>query len=89
MTNEEQALKELEKGGCIVSDYPDREDRFFVGLGSHGGSGSTVKQAMKNCLNCCKIGRFWTMPNGRLATELFKEISEKFLTTEGKPINGK
>jgi hypothetical protein len=50
------AVDELRELGWIVDHYPDRKNKWFVGLGSHGGSAPTLRKAIKRCLRCCKIG---------------------------------
>ncbi len=50
----EDALREL---GWIVDHYPDRKNKWFVGLGSHGDSAPTLRKAIKRCLKCCDIGK--------------------------------
>ncbi|KKL64497.1 hypothetical protein LCGC14_2164370 [marine sediment metagenome] len=55
----DKAREELEAFGWIVDYYPDRKNKWFVGLGSHGDSAPTLRKAIKRCLRCCKIGKTW------------------------------
>jgi len=65
---------ELKRAGFIVM-YDERFGaRWFVGLGSHGDSGKTLRKATKRCLRCCKIGKWWKLPDGRLARDVAMEI---------------
>ena len=53
----DKAKEELEDFGWIVDHYPDRKNKWFVGIGSHGGSAPTLRKAIKRCLKCCDIGK--------------------------------
>ena len=72
--SEAKAGLALSDAGFIVM-YDDKFDRpWFVGLGSHGDSGKTLRKATKRCLRCCKIGKWWTLDGGRLAKDVAMEI---------------
>jgi hypothetical protein len=82
--NERAAAAALKAAGCIVwhtSDLPgDKRWEWFVGLGSHGSEeGETLEQAMKGCLDCCRLGMWWKMMDERRAADVFAEIGLKYL----------
>lgn len=53
---EKAAAAELDEMGWIISFYPDRHNKWFVGIGSHGGSAYSLRKAIKRALWCCKVG---------------------------------
>lgn len=82
--NERVAAAALKVAGCIVwhtSDFPgDTRWEWFVGVGSHGSeAGATLEQAMKGCLDCCRLGMWWKMEDGRPIADVFSEIGMKHL----------
>jgi hypothetical protein len=67
--------------GFVVS-YDEAEasmQRFpwFVGWGSHGGSGLSPVSAVRRCLQCCHIGKKLQI-NGRPAKDVLAEVMDEF-----------
>lgn len=79
MNDEATGAAALKVAGFIVDEYPADKDRWFVGLGGHGGTAPTLRKAMKRCLRCCKVWKFWNMPDGRTALDVCCEVAEKHL----------
>lgn len=79
--NERIVLRELEKHGFIVIFHADGEHKYFVGAGSHGGSGRTLNQAMKKCLGCCDIYKYWKCDfgEGENALMFFDRLRNTYL----------
>lgn len=78
------AARALEREGFIVMHHSEREKPWFVGAGSHGGSGKTINRAMKACMACCKIRTFWKTRSGRDIRKVFDEIAEKWKSSDAQ-----
>ncbi len=84
---EKAALKELSDAGYIAWDFREqnatngstRFDRYFVGAGSHGHSGPTLREAMIGCLHCCSIWKYWTSDDGSPIYVTFEDIAVRHL----------
>lgn len=79
MTPEQEsgAAAELEARGFIVFK---NERGWFCGAGSHGGSAPSLRKAMKKCLACCKLGKWWKIDHGisdMLAEDLFRDVAAR------------
>lgn len=74
-------LKELDEHGFIVSFWPERHERFFVGAGSHGGAAHSLRKAMKKCMACCEIYKFWKTNHGEgeHAATMFQRLCNQHL----------
>jgi hypothetical protein len=75
----------LQEAGFMVDHYPNSHDQWFVGLGSHGGSAPTIRKALKRCLRCCNIGKYWHLDyssNGPFAKDVAESILEQTTLTE-------
>lgn len=76
-----KVLEELDRHGFITSFHPDRRERFFVGAGSHGGAAPSLRKAMKKCLGCCHIYKFWKIDHGEgmMAFDWFNKLYREYL----------
>lgn len=54
-------------------------DCWGVCVGSHGGYGKTLADAMRQCLRCCGIGKWWQVSpeDPGLLIDLFRRVAEE------------
>lgn len=78
---EAAVLQELDNHGFLVSYWPDRKERFFVGAGSHGGAARSLRKAMKKCMACCEIYKFWRndFGEGEHSSTFFQRLMNQHL----------
>ncbi len=52
-----------------------------VYVGSHGGHGERLIEAMRRCVSCCGIGKFWRVvyDQGPLLRDVFDRIAKEHL----------
>lgn len=85
--NEEKALQAINSYATVIASYCDKQKQFHVYMGSHGASAGTLVAAMRRCLQCCAIGKYW-MLGDKAAYDTFKDIAENILHQEWKPMKG-
>lgn len=84
---EKAAASELEALDVMVSrpgegsPESDLFNQWGICVGSHGGYAKTLKAAMRRCLKCCDIGKFWRTQYGKgeLLSIFFKRVAKKHL----------
>lgn len=56
-------------------------NQWGVYMGSHGGHGDRLIEAMRRCVACCGIGKYWRMDYGKgpLMRDVFDRISRQYL----------
>lgn len=88
---EDRAGIVLEQAGVMISrpgeGHPQSDllDCWGVCVGSHGGYAKTLAGAMRRCLKCCGIGKWWRInpPEDNMRLEaVFKRVSKKYLGRE-------
>ncbi len=85
--SDETAAADMEANHIMISRPGDGfeesglKQHWGVCVGSHGGHAKTLRVAMKRCLTCCGIGRFWKRDFGKgpFLRDYFKDVAIKHL----------
>lgn len=80
------AAADLERRGVMTSPpgegHPENPEAWLWGVyvGSHGGNGRTLVKAMRGCLMCCGLGRWWRVDGegSPLLRDVFDEVATAY-----------
>jgi hypothetical protein len=74
----------LRESGIMLSpprEYRPDDNKWGVYVGSHGGEGTTLLKAMRACLMCCGLGKWWRIDygHGELLHVVFDRVAREHL----------